>query len=84
MAKQSKIKTNQVQFFEMLRQHLQAHETLVDTVSELLDVSIDVSYRKIRGATSLRSRPYIIFTFCWVLWYNSTPHEIHLLIDLFF
>ena len=46
-------KNDQVQFFEMIENVIPAHLKLVDEVSELLKISTDVAYRRIRGATLL-------------------------------
>jgi len=40
-------------FFEMLSNKLEVHENMVDVVSDLLSVSRDSSYRRIRGETAL-------------------------------
>ena len=53
MDNSSKKKEDQARFFDMIQHTLPANHVLVDVVSELLNVGIDASYRRIRGAKLL-------------------------------
>src|SRR5215467_7359054 len=44
----------QTGFFKYLKDKLPAHISLVDDVAELLNISIDSAYRRIRGENTLR------------------------------
>src|ERR1043166_6650675 len=44
----------QTAFFTYLKNKLPAHLSLVDEVAELLNISIDSAYRRIRGENTLR------------------------------
>src|SRR5215813_15338916 len=44
----------QTSFFKYLKDKLPSHISLVDEVAELLNISIDSAYRRIRGENTLR------------------------------
>src|ERR1041385_1154234 len=49
------VATNQqTAFFKYLKDSLPAHISLVDEIAELLNISIDSAYRRIRGENTLR------------------------------
>ena len=43
----------QVMFFEEIKKSLPPNESLVNAVSEMLNIGIDAAYRRIRGAKPL-------------------------------
>jgi hypothetical protein len=53
MEKQLKKTEFQEQLFAQIRENLPEHYSLVDSVSEILSVSTDAAYRRIRGAKAL-------------------------------
>ena len=40
-------------FFQHVKDHLPAHLSLVDEIAELLNISIDSAYRRIRGEKAI-------------------------------
>ena len=60
MENSSKKNLVQAKFFEMIQQVLPANHTLVNTISELLNVGTEAGYRRIRGTKLLDLEEIII------------------------